>query len=83
MKSTHAEIRAMLHKHPDGLTVSEIGDETDLSTDVVRRALQHMPDCYIDRWTASSQGNLGAIWIAVEVPENCPKPEQKLLVTKD
>jgi hypothetical protein len=73
----------MLRKHPDGLTASEIGDKTGFDPDAVRKALQHMPDCYIDRWTASWKGNLGATWIAVEIPENCPKPEQKLLVTKD
>ena len=83
MKSTHETIRKTLRDHADGLTVSEIEDKTGINADTIRKALKNMPDCYIDRWTASSQGNLGAIWIAVDVPENCPKPEQKLLVPKD
>ena len=74
MKSTHSEIRTILKRHPDGLTASEISDKTSANSDTVRRALQHMPDCYIDRWVTSNQGNLGAVWIAVDIPENCPKP---------
>jgi hypothetical protein len=31
---------------------------------------------YIDRWEKSTHRNtLAAIWVVVDVPENCPKPE--------
>jgi hypothetical protein len=38
-----------------------------------------MPDVYIDRWlVAKQQKREQAVWVAVEVPENCPRPERKL-----
>ena len=84
MKSTHETIRKTLRDHADGLTASEIEDKTGINADTIRKALKNMPDCYIDRWTASSQGNLGAIWIAVNVPEDCPMPSKsKVKVTKN
>ena len=37
-----------------------------------------MPDVYIDRWhVAKQQKREEAVWVAVEVPENCPRPERK------
>jgi hypothetical protein len=31
---------------------------------------------YIDRWEKSTYRNtLAAVWVVVDVPENCPKPE--------
>lgn len=37
-----------------------------------------MPDVYIDRWNvAKQQKREEAIWVAVEVPEHCPRPERK------
>lgn len=67
------EIRALLRSNPDGLTTAEICAALRLDDSAVRRTLPGMPDVYIDRWVKSG-GPLAAVWCAVEVPENCPRP---------
>ena len=37
-----------------------------------------MPDSYIDRWTGPHRGQWAAVWCVVEVPENCPKPDENI-----
>jgi len=79
-KSTHADIREALRKMPDGLTVVAVSSMTGLTSISVRRAMQSMPDVYIDRWeqTAKTKGykavSWTAVYVAVDVPEDCPKP---------
>jgi len=79
-KSTHADIREALRKMPDGLTITAVCYMTGLRNDTVRRALLCMPDVYIDRWeqTAKTKGykatSWAAVYVAVDVPEDCPKP---------
>jgi hypothetical protein len=79
-KSTHADIREALRKMPDGLSVSGIAHMTGLRSDTVRQALPNMPDVYIDRWERTSRRFVGpnpqwrAIYIAVPIPPNQPKP---------
>ena len=79
-KSTHADIREALRKIPDGLTVVTISAMTGLPSESVRRAMQSMPDVYIDRWeqTAKTKGYKAVSWrpvyIAVDVPDDCPRP---------
>ncbi|CAB4131822.1 hypothetical protein UFOVP125_32 [uncultured Caudovirales phage] len=79
-KSTHADIREVLRKMPDGLTVVAICYMTGLRRDTVRQALPSMPDVYIDRWekTARTPGYKAVAWrpvyIAVPIPPNQPKP---------
>lgn len=83
-KSTHADIREVLRKMPDGLTVVAICYMTGLRRDTVRQALANMPDVYIDRWEqpAKTKGYKGKTWravyIAVTVPPNTPKPSPSL-----
>jgi len=36
-----------------------------------------MPDSYIDRWSGPHRGQWAAVWCVVEVPEDCPKPDEK------
>jgi hypothetical protein len=67
------EIRALLRSKPDGLTTAQMCLELRLDDHAVRRTLPGMPDLYIDRWVKSG-GPLAAVWCAVEVPENCPRP---------
>lgn len=79
-KSTHTDIREALRKTPDGLTAMAICAITGLRGDTVRRAMQSMPDVYIDRWeqTAKTKGYKATSWtpvyVAVDVPGDCPRP---------
>ena len=82
-KSTHTDIRDALRKMPDGLSVRDITHMTGLQADAVRRALICMPDVYIDRWERTSRKYVGpnpqwrAVYIAVPVPPNQPKPTKE------
>ena len=76
MKSNHNIIRELLKRHPDGLKSREIADITGIDKRVVNKALESVFGVYIDRWEKSTfQNMLAAIWVVVDVPENCPKPE--------
>ena len=76
MKSNHNTIRALLKQHPDGLKSSDISKLTGIDKRVVNKALEGVFGVYIDRWEKSIHRNtLAAIWVVVDVPENCPKPE--------
>lgn len=72
--SNHPTLRKLLRSVPDGLTAKQLSTATNLSAQSVRNALAKMPDVYIDRWTQPKRGQHTAVWCAVEVPENCPKP---------
>ena len=75
MKSNHNIIRELLKRHPDGLKSREIADITGIDKRVVNKALESVFGVYIDRWERSVFRNtLSAVWVVVDVPENCPKP---------
>jgi len=74
-KSNHAAIRALLHQNPDGLMVSEIAKALGVKNDSIKVALRSMVDTYIDRWVRLRGSPIAAVWCAVEVPTNCPKPD--------
>ena len=75
MKSNHNIIRELLKRHPDGLKSREIADITGIDKRVVNKALESVFGVYIDRWEKSVFRNtLSAVWVVVDVPENCPKP---------
>lgn len=76
-------VRALLHEHQDGLSVSEILAHLRLmnppvrtSEGALRTLLEAMPDTYIDRWFTVNAGTFGAIWCAVKPPPNSPKPSK-------
>jgi hypothetical protein len=76
LKSNHNIIRDLLKKHPDGLKASDIAKLTGIEVRSVNKSLESVFGVYIDRWEKSTYRNtLAAIWIVVDVPENCPKPE--------
>ena len=76
MKSNHNIIRDTLKQHPDGLKSSDISRLTGIDKRVVNKALEGVFGVYSDRWEKSPQRNtLAAIWVVVDVPENCPKPK--------
>ena len=75
MKSNHNTIRDLLKHHPDGLKASEIASLTGISYRSVNKSLESVFGVYVDRWEKSTYRNtLAAIWVIVDVPENCPKP---------
>ncbi len=75
MKSNHNIIRDTLKQHPDGLKSSDISRLTGIDKRVVNKALESVFGVYVDRWEKSTHRNtLAAIWVVVDVPENCPKP---------
>jgi hypothetical protein len=76
VKSNHNIIRDTLKQHPDGLKSSDISRLTGIDKRVVNKALEGVFGVYIDRWENSTYRNtLAAIWVVVDVPDNCPKPE--------
>lgn len=78
IKTHHPVIRELLKKHPDGLTVNELVEFTKIRGSNILRSLKSMPDVYIDRWiVAKQQRREQAVWMVIEVPENCPRPERK------
>ena len=76
MKSNHGTIRAVLKQHPDGLKSSDISKLTGIDNRSINKSLESVFGVYIDRWEKTTYRNiLAAIWVVVDVPENCPKPE--------
>jgi len=74
-KSNHAAIRALLHQNPDGLMVSEIAKALGVKNDSIKVALRAMVDTYVDRWVKLRSAPMAAVWCAVEIPPNCPRPD--------
>jgi hypothetical protein len=75
MKSNHNIIRDLLKRHPDGLKASDIAKFTGIDVRSVNKSLEGVFGVYIDRWeNATYRNTLAAIWVVVDVPENCPKP---------
>jgi len=76
VKSNHNIIRELLKQYPDGLKSSDISRLTGIDKRVVNKALENVFGVYVDRWENSLRRNtLARIWVVVDVPENCPKPE--------
>jgi hypothetical protein len=75
VKSNHNIIRELLKRHPDGLKASDMAKFTGIDVRSVNKSLESVFGVYIDRWEKSTYRNtLAAIWVVVDVPENCPKP---------
>lgn len=71
----HDRIRTFLRGCADGMTAGDISSVTGIDIEAVRRSLKSMPDVYIDRWV-TSKFPPQAVWCAVHVPEDCPRPEK-------
>jgi len=75
VKSNHNIIRELLKRHPDGLKSSDIAKFTGIDVRSVNKSLESVFGVYIDRWeNATYRNTLAAVWVVVDVPENCPKP---------
>lgn len=75
-RDLRAEIRALLLAKPEGMTVTDLVLATKATDKSVRVSVKSMPDAYIDRWEFPRQGPLAAVYCAVEVPEDCPRPSR-------
>ena len=76
-RDLRAEVRALLLATPDGLTASQLTIDTGATYKSVRHSLSSMPDVYIDRWEYPRQGPVAAVYCAVVIPEDCPRPDQR------
>jgi hypothetical protein len=70
------KLRATLRAHPDGLTARDAGDAVGANRVCAIQALKCMPDVYIDRYMTRPKLPPTAVWVAVPVPENCPRPRK-------
>jgi len=71
-------VRELLIANPDGMTIPQIVGALDKSDNVVRYAVQRMPDVYIDRWVqAENAGKFAAVWVRADIPEDAPRPDGK------
>ena len=73
-KSRHQLIRDTLLAHEDGLTKSQICNITNISPNSIKKSLDAMPDVYIDRWVIPTKKAVTPVYVAVDVPKDCPKP---------
>jgi hypothetical protein len=76
MSTHHQKIRDQL-KGSDGLTTKQLQYRLEVDQRTLCKSLKSMPDAYIDRWTGPHRGQWAAVWCVVEVPEDCPKPDEK------
>ena len=76
MNTHHQKIRDQL-KDSDGLTTKQLQYRLEVDQRTLCKSLKSMPDSYIDRWTGPHRGQWAAVWCVVEVPEDCPKPDEK------
>jgi len=84
MKPYAERLRQVLQAHPDGMSVAAMCAALNVGRghSVIYQALRRMPDTYIDRWEPARDANgraVGhrAVWCAVDVPANCPRPRKK------
>ena len=76
MNAHHKKIRELL-TGSDGLTVKQIQMGLHIDARTLNKSMKSMPDTYIDRWTGPHRGQWAAVWCVVEVPKDCPKPNEK------
>ena len=76
MNAHHKKLRELL-AGSDGLTVKQIEIAMQIDVRTLNKSLKSMPDSYVDRWTGPHRGQWAAVWCVVEVPKDCPKPNEK------
>ena len=76
MNAHHKEIRELL-AGSDGLTVKQMQIALQIEVRTLNKSIKSMGDAYIDRWTGPYRGQWAAVWCVVEVPQHCPKPDEK------
>lgn len=79
MKPTRQQaIRELLLKHPQGLTRQEISNTLNIHVANIKKAINGMPDVFVDRWILGGHGQYQKIYCAVYVPEDCPHPKDRV-----
>lgn len=68
------EIRAALLAAPDGLTARQLAAALNITPTAANKTAAAMPDVYIDRWETGPARPPAAVYIAVPVPADCPRP---------
>ena len=76
MNTHHQKIRDLL-KNSEGLTTRQLQYRLEVDQRTLCKSLKSMPDAYIDRWSGPHRGQWAAVWCVVEVPQDCPKPDEK------
>ena len=76
MNSLQIKLRKLLQGH-EGMTTRQLSKHVGSGMQDITRSLKAMPDAYVDRWTGPERGQWAAVWCVVEVPEDCPKPNEK------
>ena len=72
--TTQKRIRELLRANPDGLSQKEISKILGISIAKVCRSLPSIPDVYVDRWQQLIGGQFQKIFVAQQIPEDCPHP---------
>lgn len=77
-KPNMPDIRVLLRQRSYGMTVKELHEALpNVCEKSIRKALDKMPDAYIDRWTAPVRGQYQAVWCVVIPPQHCPYPTER------
>jgi predicted transcriptional regulator len=77
-KSRMPEIRELLRREDDGMTIRSIAEYLGANPMSIRNCIHQMPDAYIDRWEISkaTRGQFESVWCVIVPPEHCPKPDR-------
>ena len=75
-KPYHKPLREILTAHPDGLGTTTLAEMTCKCARSIYKSLKSMSDVYVDRWSEPRRGQYVAIWCAIKVPDDCPKPRK-------
>lgn len=68
-------IRALLKRHPDGLTSAAIANLLDIperNRCNLPTTIKNMPDVYIDRWEITETTH--PVYMLADIPEDMPRP---------
>ncbi|MBU3577545.1 hypothetical protein [Polynucleobacter sp. UK-Kesae-W10] len=71
------KIRALLRKFPEGMTLKEINHVIQGKSLSIYRAIKRMPDVYCSHWVEPHGEKAQAVYKAVHVPDDCPRPAKK------
>ena len=75
-----AKVLKLLEENPDGLTIPQMSEILTLPghtmNHVLRNVIKHTANIYIDRWIPHrGRGGYSPVYVAVEIPEDAPKPD--------
>ena len=68
------KVEEILKKHPDGVSTTDIAAQLGKDPRSIYKALKRTPLAYVDRWASPVRGQYVAIWVLMQMPEDCPHP---------